>query len=248
MANTHYVTANRLAAEAGQHDRKAWTVLRYAGIAIIFVGLAVNPFAAILLGAIAGALYCLSYLYTFMSPSNHILRAGAEGEDQALTILRTLPDTFTLFNQVDLPNPQSRTGVNEADFIVVGPTAIFLIEVKHNNGTIYGSDEDRDWLVEKVGRAGGEYSKTMRNPIGQTKKLVWLLGEHLKAKGAKPWIQGVVLFTHPTVLLELSDTPAVPVLTSSEITDYLRSFRGSARPDMMDKALDHIARLKELSL
>lgn len=150
-------------------------------------------------------------------------------------------------NQVNLPNPRSSTGVNEADFIVIGPEAIFLIEVKHNNGTIHGNEQDREWLVEKVGRAGGEYTKTMRNPIGQAKKLVWLLGEYLKAKGAKPWIQGVVVFTHPTVQLELVNSATVPVLTSPALVNYLGSFRSTARPDIMDKALDHIARLKELS-
>ena len=93
MANTRYITANRLIAEARQHDHKAWTALRYTGIAIILIGLAVNPFIAILLSVIAGVLYCLSYLYSFHSSDNQILRAGAEGEQIALELLQAYRTT-----------------------------------------------------------------------------------------------------------------------------------------------------------
>ncbi|MFV9689811.1 MAG: hypothetical protein ACNY01_02455 [Desulfobacteria bacterium] len=33
-----------------------------------------------------------------------ILRAGAEGEDIALDMLKQLPEKYTIFNQVNIPN------------------------------------------------------------------------------------------------------------------------------------------------
>lgn len=33
-----------------------------------------------------------------------ILRAGAEGEDIALDMLKQLPEEYTIFNQVNIPN------------------------------------------------------------------------------------------------------------------------------------------------
>lgn len=99
--------------------------------------------------------------------------------------LSQLPDTFTVYNQVYIPNVKSRTGFNEADVIVVGPNAVFVIEVKHNSGSITGADSDREWQIKKASRGGIVYGKTMRNPISQVKRLVWLLAGELKAKHSR---------------------------------------------------------------
>ena len=83
-----------------------------------------------------------------------ILLAGAAAEDWVMERLKQLTDTFTVYNQVDIPNAKSRTGFNEADIIVVGPNAVFVIKVKHNNGHIRGADSDSEWRLRVASRKG----------------------------------------------------------------------------------------------
>lgn len=72
------------------------------------------------------------------------LRSGAVGEDIALKILSRLSETFTIYNQVDISNTESKIGFNKGDLIVVGPNAVFVIEVKHNNSQIVGSENEKE--------------------------------------------------------------------------------------------------------
>lgn len=123
----------------------------------------------------------------FTSNGDEILNAGAEGEDLTIKEIDRLPNSFAVFNQVNVPNVKSRTGYNEADIVVVSDEAVFIIEVKHNNGSISGEIDDKEWAVKKVGRGGTEYGKTMRNPISQVKKLVWLLSEQFKQENNRVW-------------------------------------------------------------
>lgn len=224
MANTSHVTANRLTEESkGMQARSRKIVLMLS--------------APIVLGAFifSVGLGCVAFVIAFViwvsQRGNAIIESGAKGEDIALKHLKKLPDSFSIFNQVDIPSEKSRTGVVEADLVVCGPSAVFVIEVKHNNGMIECVENSHQWSVRKVGRGGTAYGKEMRNPVKQVKSQVWLLGEYLKHKKAKPWIQPVVLFTNSDVSLNYTDNLSVPVLTMSEIISYLESFKlDSARP------------------
>lgn len=150
--------------------------------------------------------------------------AGAEGEEYVLHLLHALPDDYVLFNQLDIPNPDSSQGVNEADLVVLGPNALFVIEVKHNHGVIQGSEKSPEWHALKTGRGGTDYLKTLRNPVLQVKYTTHLLGKYLRARKAKPWIQAVVVFSHPNARLELQGDFTVPVLVADQMLDYLRRF------------------------
>ena len=172
------------------------------------------------------------------------MRAGDVGEDMALDGLKKLPDSFTIDNQVDIPNEKSRTGFNEADLIVVGPSAIFVVEVKHNNGHITGSDSDKEWGVRKVGRGGTAYSKTMRSPVSQVKKLVWLLSEDLKKNHSRAWVQGVVLFSNRDAEVSVTNSSNVPVLRNQDIVDYIQSYKAKSTISNIGKVTNNIAKLK----
>ena len=113
----------------------------------------------------------------------------------------------------------------------LGQNAIFVIEVKHNNGEILCDESNHQWSITKTGRGGSQYAKEMRNPVKQVKNQVWLLGEYLKTQRAKPWIQPIVLFSHPAVSLCRSNDHSVPVLTASELLGYIEAFHpASPRP------------------
>jgi hypothetical protein len=219
MANLAGVSPNRIVADAERSASMKKRLVAIVGVVMAAAAaLAVHP----LLGVPFLAATVVGWFLTTQDPA---LLAGAKGELLALEELAKLPDTYHLFNQLDIPNERSRTVVNEADLVVAGPNAIFVIEVKHNNGRVRGSAGDRDWAVQKTGRAGGQYAKTMRNPIAQVKQLVWLLSKQLEARGKRrPWIQGVVLFSNVAVELEVGDSEGIPCLRLDQLRDYLLSF------------------------
>ena len=240
MAQTEYVVANKLhkQANAATAINRPIAIVLFVLAVLAFLLIKENLLPPIILGGAA-------IFFLLRSGPDDVLVAGAVGEDQAMQILTDLPDSFILFNQLDIPNAKSSTGVNEADIVVCGPTAIFVIEVKNNNGTIVCDETSPQWKVAKVGRKGGEYEKEMRNPIAQTKQLVWLLGEQLKKVNAKPWIQGVVVFTNPAVVLEFNGRTSMPVLRSSELKDFLISFQGNSRPEVLARAKEQLIAIRK---
>lgn len=237
MANFEYVTANKLTRDAHGYKHTNRTLVLMVGLGITFV------VSAIYLPATPLALLLTASLW-WSQKSSPILLAGAAGEDLVIDLLRDLPDTFTVYNQVDIPNAKSRTGFNEADVIVVGPNAVFIIEVKHNSGSIKGADGDSEWRVEKTSRGGNVYGKTMRNPISQVKRLVWLLSKDLKAKHSRVWIQGVVLFSHQDVAANIDNDSNVPVMGSNDIVNYIASYQAKVEIANNRKLVGDIAALK----
>ncbi len=55
---------------------------------------------------------------------------GLDGEYYVLQTLKQLPDTYSVFRGLNL------TGKHDTDFVVVGPTGVFTLEVKSHRGTI----------------------------------------------------------------------------------------------------------------
>jgi hypothetical protein len=216
MANLSYVTSNRLTEESNNIQYRKRKVVLYAGVP--------SALAAFMYSTPLGWIVLIVAAVLFIGQKgDDVIASGANGEDVTLDLLKRLPDTYTIFNQVDIPSEKSRTGVVEADLVVVGQNAIFVIEVKHNNGEIMCDESNHQWSITKTGRGGSQYGKEMRNPVKQVKNQVWLLGEYLKTQKAKPWIQPIVLFSHPAVSLCRSKDHSVPVLTASELLAACRA-------------------------
>ena len=237
MANLNYITDNKLTVESDQQKKSSRKVVIIVGVTIALVALLFHLYLSLFV------LVFTLFIWGFQS-GNQILLSGAAGEDTALGVLSELPDTFTLYNQVDIPNSQSKTGFNEADLIVVGPNAVFVIEVKHNNGQIIGSENDREWTINKVGRRGTAYSKTMRNPIAQVKKLVWLLAEDMKKRKYRAWIQGIVLFSNNDAEVSITGETNISILRNNEIINYILSYKSKSNISNIDKVIQAIADLK----
>ena len=115
--------------------------------------------------------------------------SGSWGEHKALSALsKELPDQYHLFVNVSVHEKM------ESDMVVVGPNGVFLVEVKSFNGTLEGGVNDGKWILHKVGRRGGRYTKTIKNPLGQLKRNIAILSQYLKLERCSAWIDGVVLF------------------------------------------------------
>jgi len=238
MANMEYVTENKLTKEADQqkslNQHRTLIIGGVISIATLFLHFYVTIFVAL-----------VTLVVWASQNGSEIIRAGAAGEDIAVEILKELPDGYTIYNQVDIPNEKSRTGFNEADLIVVGPNSIFVVEVKHNNGNIVGTYGDREWTVNKVGRGGTEYSNSMRNPIFQVKNVVRLLLEDMKKKKSRAWIQGIVLFSNDSAEISISGTSNIPVLRNDEFVEYILSYLSKSSISSLEKVVRDIAILKD---
>ncbi len=231
MANTQYITANRLSAEASDAREK---VLKY-GTPLTIVLIVVFPtlwwwFSAAL-------------LIIFLNAGS-IKRAGAAGEDATQEILSSLPDSYTLFNQVQIPNEKSKTGYTEIDFIIVGPNGVFVVEVKNNNSKIVGSEEEKTWTVHKVGRKGTPYTSSMRNPIKQLKSQVWVISNYMKGKGINVWFEGIVFFSNNDSELVFNGKSSVPLFHLSGLTEYLESYTPKFQPKNHEKVINELVSIK----
>lgn len=149
--------------------------------------------------------------------------SGVEGEYRVFNLLRQLPDTYTVFNQVLVPDSNSLTGAREIDYMVCGPNGIFAIEVKNNNGTIRGKESDLQWVVVKVGRRGSEYNTAMRNPVRQLKAQIHSLREYFDSRGVRAWINGVVVFTNTDCRLQTGESK-IPVIYAGNLVQFITEF------------------------
>jgi len=231
MANTQYVTANRLSADASDSRKK---VLMF-GAPVVLVLCAVFP---------GLWWWFLAALLILFLNAGSIKRAGADGEDSTFKILSTLPDSYTIFNQIMLPNKESKSGHTELDFLVVGANGVFVVEVKNNNSRIVGSEEEREWTIHKIGRRGTPYTSSMRNPIKQIKGQIWVLNNFAKERGHKIWIEGVVFFSNPNSRLELRGNASIPIFQHSGLTNHIQSYRPKYEPQNLDKFVMDLALIK----
>jgi len=229
MADLSHLTLNRLERLADARLQLARRRVLLVGLPLIAVTLIVSRSWAVVVAL------AVAYIYLTRS-RDPVTIAGAQGEGAALAWLKTLPDAFVIFNNVHIASPESRTGFKEADLIVCGPNAIFVLEVKHNSGTITCDESFPAWSVLKVGRGGTPYGKTMRNPVWQVKGFVTLLVDHLKAHDARVWVQPLVVFTHQDAELYIPFEPSVPILRPYEAVEFILDYPGRSGPAVQGRA------------
>ncbi|MFY0517623.1 nuclease-related domain-containing protein [Lysinibacillus sp. UGB7] len=135
--------------------------------------------------------------------------AGLAGEDKALQILGNLPATFSVFPDIQLV-VDGRT--SQLDTIIVGPTGIFVVEVKNHSGIIEGNTSERELLQFK--RDG--HKKTMYNPVKQVATHTYRLHRYLCQHGLDLWIQGTVYFANDTARIEVANHTSTPIFSAKD--------------------------------
>ena len=109
-------------------------------------------------------------------------RAGREGEYIAINIIRrVLRNGDVLLTNVDISYDGRKA---ELDNVIINKYGVFIIEVKNYAGTIYG----------KTDPYGNTFTKTVRNPIKQVNRQVYLLARHLEEYGFYVWVEGYAFF------------------------------------------------------
>ncbi len=118
-------------------------------------------------------------------------RAGIRGEVRAAKIINKVlyADDHLLQNiEIEVDNRPA-----ELDSVVVNRYGVFIFEVKNYKGTLEGNEEDYEWQKYSTSEAGNTYIKTVKNPIKQVKREIYLLSEYLKRHGVRVWVKGYAM-------------------------------------------------------
>ena len=107
------------------------------------------------------------------------LHAGIVGEDETTDMLLSLPHTYKVLSNISIEHNGKKS---EIDSLVISPRGICIIETKNYSGTLYGHEEDNEWIQKKTSRGGNIYEKSIRNPIKQAKRQAYILSGLLKDK------------------------------------------------------------------
>ncbi|MEA3411308.1 MAG: nuclease-related domain-containing protein, partial [Pseudomonadota bacterium] len=151
--------------------------------------------------------------------------SGVLGEQRVNTALLALPDTYTLFNRLRVPNPYSSTGTTEIDLVVIGPNGVFTVEVKNNKGVVVGAGHELEWQVVKTGRSGGKYRSTMRNPVRQAKRQALSLRDYLREAGIHARVQSAVVFSNDECRVEPAGRLPVPIVPLRRLARAIETHR-----------------------
>ena len=126
--------------------------------------------------------------YTFEPPQR---TAGKRGEFVATRYIQSvLLDDDALFTNVSI-SYDGRPA--ELDSVIVNKYGVFVIEVKNYSGHLSGSEDDYEWTKVHISSSGNPYYKTVKNPIKQVKREVYVLAKYLDYYGVSVWVSGYAM-------------------------------------------------------
>lgn len=168
--------------------------------------------AFVLLALFSGAGFAhYEWRYRERSGLRGQLQAGLSGQQRMITVLDLLDDRYYLLNNLKLPGREA-----DVDHIVVGPNGVFGLETKNHRGRIFRQGDQ--WYQSKVSRRGRlQPDEPFGDPTRQLKRNIDYLRSCINRTDAalsrrtRLWVEGVVVFTHPTVSLNLSDQIKEPL-------------------------------------
>ena len=161
-------------------------------------------------------------------------RAGRRGEAAAAkAISGLLGKKERLFTNVSV---RAEGGRAELDNIVVNRFGVFIIEVKNYNGYIEGGEEDFEWRKYKMTPAGNTYESSVKNPIKQVKRQVYLLAKYLRYYGSDVWVEGYAFLLQDNSPVESSCILRTP-------DDIDRAIHTKRRRMLSEEEVEEIARL-----
>lgn len=159
---------------------------------------------------------------------------GRRGEEFASNVIRkVLRDGDCLFTNVEISFEDKRT---ELDNVVVNKYGVFIIEVKNYNGRLVGSEDDYEWQKYHTTDASNTYVKTVKNPIKQVKRQIYILARFLDYYGEKAWVSGYAI-----LLQGNSPVDSEYILSSLGDIDSAIHTRGRNRLDL--RTVEAVAKL-----
>ena len=141
------------------------------------------------IGIISGVIIVTSVIISFISGNRNSQNeeqerqlAGERGEARVTAeIERVMRKDDYLFTNVKISFNNSET---ECDNIIINNFGVFIIEVKNYSGSLSGNENDDEWVERKYFE-----EKSVKNPIKQVKRQIYILSKLLKNNGLRAWIE-----------------------------------------------------------
>ncbi|HST06321.1 MAG TPA: nuclease-related domain-containing protein [Chloroflexia bacterium] len=143
-------------------------------------------------------------------------RSGREGEEAVLEVLRAnLDNRWSVFRSLVLSGRDKAKG-GDTDIILVGPSGVWVLEVKSHKSTLRVSDGR--WQYQT-----GKHWRPLRpDPSMQAKGNAASVNDHLKRHGiAKQWVEPVVVLTQPQPVTNFAD-PSTAIWLQYDMTSKIR--------------------------
>lgn len=166
-----------------------------------------------------------------------IRRAGRRGEIAAANIIKSvLREDDLLFTNVKISFEDKPA---ELDSLIINSFGVFIIEVKDYNGRLYGGENDYEWIKYKDDGYGNTFKKSVKNPIKQVKRQVYVLSKYLDCRGERVWIEGYAFLIH-------GNSPVDSSYVLSGIDDIDRVIHTPCKKRLTKQQVNSIAKLIQL--
>ena len=160
-----------------------------------------------------------------------VKRAGRRGEEIATDIIsRVLTDDDILLTNVRISFEGSRS---EVDNLIINSHGVFIIEAKNYVGELVGGLDDYEWKKYKTTPGGDIYCKTVKNPIKQVKRQIYILSHILRQHKLDVWVDGYV------ILLE-RNSPVDDNMILESLSDIDKAIHGLGSNRLSDREIDII--------
>lgn len=160
--------------------------------------------------------------------------AGRRGETAATNAIKSvLRDGDVLFTNVDISYEDKPA---ELDNVIVNSYGVFIIEVKNYTGLLVGNEDDYEWMKYKTTDAGNTYEKTVKNPIKQVKRQVYVLAKYLEYYGSRVWVEGYALLIQ-------GNSPVRSTCVLSSISDIDKAIHTPVRNRLSKQQVESIVKL-----
>ena len=159
----------------------------------------------------------------FSKNVNNIYLSGEQGEKNALKVLKKLPKSFTIFNQIEIPSSESSFNEFETDFIVVGRNSVFIVEVKNYHGHIICTNVNSDWTKQNFHRDGSISStEIIKSPFMQVKNQKKILFGYLKKIDLELDIKTIIFLDMNKKDYEIKKSEEIPVFNDKKVNKYIK--------------------------
>lgn len=162
--------------------------------------------------------------------------AGRKGELKAAKTIRSiLNENDVLINNVSISVEGKET---ELDNVVINNCGIFIIEVKNYKGLLEGKEDDFEWNKFHKSSGGKIYLKTVKNPIKQVKRQIYILSQYLQKNGIRTWVSGYAY------LLD-NNSPVKSEMLLTSIDDIEKTIHTPGRKQLNSEMISKIWKLLE---
>ena len=205
--------------------------LGFVGVSLLLALLFNTP---IPFGVIPIVFLIVSIISRVYKTNLNILEAGILGEQETARLIKKLPDSFYAFQNLKVTFDGKSS---EIDLVLVGPTGVFVIEIKNLNGRVVGSFDKPRWSLHKIGRGGTPYKKDFYSPVKQVGTHVYRLANTLRKNGIKAYVNSCVFFSNEECVVHISGSPdRTPVFDDiNALFDHILSFNGRLSNEEIEK-------------